>query len=123
MRATYLPLVLASIISLALGMFIGDKVGLGTVSLRLVGVAFCPYDHADASCTLQLAPRVERHWVYRPSLDTCLEMADEIISRDEGVRAGKDFARIYCPRTESWGQAHSELRAFDSDARPKHPRF
>lgn len=118
--------ILAALLSFFLGGYLGARVGYWVSQerfLRLVAVAFCPYDHFDSSCTLQLAPRVERVWFYRPSLDACIEMAEEIIAKDERVATGLDFARIYCPRAEAWAQAYSTVRANDLEYRPERPRF
>src|SRR5690606_31495817 len=74
--------------------------------LYLVVVMFCPMHVPSDKCDQLSAPRIDRHWVYRPNIEACVQFATELIIKDQSVPQDH-YPKVFCPRAEPLFKSYS----------------
>lgn len=74
--------------------------------LYIVAIAICGLEIPPEDCSNLTAGHLERHWIYRPSIELCVEYARDVIATS-GLDLSGRYPKVFCMRAETFEEAHS----------------
>lgn len=72
--------------------------------LYIVAIALCSVNVPHEDCNNVNAVHLERHWIYRPSLELCVDYARQVIATTDIDLEGR-YPKVFCIRAETFDQA------------------